>query len=98
MDYRLKLNSSEPCDIFLGARSGKLYAIIVESRTAYVKLLDSTLDCKDFTLVCAKHSFPHDVLNVTVVDDFALIDGVACYAAECTPAAKEVLNHEISGH
>lgn len=96
MDYTIKLRSDEPCDVFLTTRGKTLYAIIVESRTAYKIVLDSNFTGVKFTLVCSRHSFAHRTLVVTIVDDFALVDGSACYEVSLSEAAKEVLTHEIS--
>lgn len=96
MDYTLRLRSQEPCDIFLTSFKKNLYAIVVESRNAYIKVLDSNTNSNDFSLVCAKHRFAHSTLSITVVDDFALIDGTACVPSKLSPAAMEVFANEVS--
>lgn len=102
MDYSLNLRTQEPCDIFLVVRDrlklpGKvLLAIVVESRTAYSEVLDQNVGFEDLTLSCAKHKFSHQKLMVTVVEDFALVDGAACYESELSPVAKEVMDNALS--
>lgn len=96
-DYRISLRSDEPCDIYLVASKGTLSCVVVESTIAYAEKLDSISESEEFILVCSKHGFAHRDLVVTVVDDFALIDGSACFAANLDFRLKEVLDHAISG-
>ena len=96
MEYKLTLKSSEPCDIFIVHKSNKKYAIVVESRAAYCTLLDTNAKGEDTVLMCSRHAFHQKTLDVICVDDFALVNGAACYGAELSKAAKEVLSRELS--
>lgn len=89
----LKLKTDEPCDIYIigDSESQNVTAVVCESKNVYKQLLQTGEPTEDFTLVCSKHSFPHQALAITLVDDFALIDGAACYKASIPSHVKEVL-------
>ena len=96
-DYKVSLRSDEPCDIYIVQSGGVLSCVVVESTIAYAEKLDSISDSEEFILVCSKHRFAHRELAVTLVDDFALIDGAACFEANLDERLKEVLDYAISG-
>lgn len=97
MEFKLTLRTDEPCDIYLVCKSQELWAVVVESTNGYAEKLSSDLEVDDFCIVCGKHSFRRRDLEVVVVDDFALVDGTACYEVPITAYVQEVLERELSG-
>ena len=91
MDYILNLKDKEPCDIYLKSVDNRLYAVVVQSRKAYAKLLDMDYVGPRITLVCVKHAFNHKNLKVTVVEDMALIDGIRCTKMDLNEAGEEAI-------
>lgn len=95
MEYTLSFRTQEPCDLYVTSQKGSLYAVIVESRTAYAVLLGLS-NSPDFCSCCSKSSFTDNSINITVCEDLVLADGVACYEKELPVVGKEVLD-EVSG-
>lgn len=95
LETTIILRSAEPCDIHVVARKGKLFALIVESTVRYAILLGETT-FGDFAVVSDQHHFDHTEIPISIVDDFALVAGLACYNRELTDDEEEVILREIS--
>lgn len=94
MDYTLSFRTQEPCDLYITSQNGSLYAVVVESRTAYAVLLGLS-NSQNFCSCCSKNSFTDNTISITVCEDLVLADGIACYEKELPLVGKEVLD-EVS--
>jgi uncharacterized Fe-S cluster-containing protein len=74
-----------------------LYAVIVEAKRAYCHILDNKYQGNsELELVCKKHSFTRTKLELKLVDDLALVDGIACYKPELTDEMRDIINGTIT--
>ena len=96
MSFTLNLPNGEPVDIYIVCRAKHLYYIIVTADSIEAGVLGD-YSFSDFALCCSRNSFARNSVEVYMVDDFALVDGAACYAVELSSKISEVVN-EVSSN
>lgn len=97
MTYKITLPTDEPCDIYLAAKQQVLYCVVATSTSVWKNVLGAYESSAEFVLGCSKHSFAHDTLEVYAIDDFALIDGSACYTVEPNDKIRRAFNELFGG-